>query len=87
MRVASNQRDPYGGRILKAGRNRGHRKSRSISEGGADRLNYIRLMLHELRQMAEEEREGTLVYMIEMAAMEAEETVRLREAVPRGRKR
>jgi hypothetical protein len=45
----------------------------------AERLDYVRQMLLELRQIANETGEGTLVYMIEMAMMEAEECRDLRQ--------
>ena len=45
----------------------------------AGRLDYVRQMLLELRQIADETGEGTLVYMIEMAMMEAEECRNLRQ--------
>ena len=42
------------------------------------KLEYIGQMALELRQIAEACGEGTLVYMLEMAAMEAEESRRIR---------
>lgn len=56
--------------------------SGTVVEGqreGTEKLDYIRQMLLELRQIADETGEGTLVYMIEMAMMEAEECKNLRE--------
>ena len=43
-----------------------------------ENVEYIAQMLKELRRIAETAGEGTLVYMIDMAAMEAEESVRAR---------
>lgn len=50
-----------------------------LRENADNKLEYVRHMLMELRRIAVDTGEGTLVYMIEMAALEAEECARIRK--------
>ncbi|MDQ0320322.1 hypothetical protein QO002_002460 [Pararhizobium capsulatum DSM 1112] len=50
-------------------------KGRSPQDQSADIIGYVRHMLGELRTMAASQREELLVYLIEMAAVEAGDIV------------